>query len=273
MRSGMEKNKYNFEDQMRRFKSILFAVIVSFFTTNCFDIIQYIKFNKDGSAKFSFRLTIYKSNELGSSKTPDTGEVGKMFSGTEENPIKVTSISNDFYTGVEAKGKIPKEAFPTEQKVVSEQSFLPIIDGDNQIVFVYYKATEEKKTSSESEEMAMAFLGSSKFRIFFEGEFVPKKGNLKSISNGKSFTVDPIPFGNGVLVEFPVVYAMSGGILTLSKATTINTTVADSILKQIAKNKEALNQAEEKKKQKEKKESPAKKTDEVSPQDEKSADY
>ncbi|MCB1170572.1 MAG: hypothetical protein KDK25_09575 [Leptospiraceae bacterium] len=142
---------------MARFLSILIAVTLSLGATSCFQILNYLQFNPDGSMDVLWRFTIPKAMTEASSQNAEEQDMGqkleearqqiqKELKGSVED-LKVMQIDTEYDSGLAISFHVPdKNKMPRFQELPGKDK-LPAFP-------VYDPATHSLKVTFEQEEAA-----------------------------------------------------------------------------------------------------------------------
>jgi hypothetical protein len=129
--------------------------------------------------------------------------------------------------------------FNTTRKLLGHVSesdqgmYLPYPDGEKQWVFLFRPPGKNQKPVSnradDPGEFAMAFLATANYRIFFRGIDLPKIVVFSDL-DGKRYQLRPTAFGDGMLIDCPLVLVFKGGVLTTSSQSKIDFRRTDRLL-------------------------------------------
>lgn len=209
----------------------LFILSLVFLTSSCFEILQLIETKKDGTVKMSLRISVSKALQ-DEGKPAKQAFVNDLIADTHRiyKNVQVLDLSDDLTSREQFN-------FATTRKLLStvsekdEGGFLPYPDGNHQWVFLFQRSnTKGLANNSEggsdlseegSEQFAAMFLSSAQYRIFFRGYGLPKQVVFTSI-DGKKYNLKVTSFGDGVLIDCPIMIIFKGGVITTTTQSKID---------------------------------------------------
>ncbi|MBW7856847.1 MAG: hypothetical protein H3C43_00745 [Leptonema sp. (in: Bacteria)] len=208
---------------------------------------QLIEAKKDGTVKMSLRISVTKAFQDGkqSTKPPIPSDLISDSNRIHKN-IQIQDLSDDLTLRRQFN-------FTSTRKLLSavsdkdEGAFLPYPDGDNQWVFLFRPSkkglADNQDSMSEldekgSEQFAAMFLASAQYRIFFRGSGLPRQVVFTSI-NGTQHHLKATPFGDGMLVDCPIMLVFKGGVLTTSTLAKIDFTRTTRLIDYLKEQKNA----------------------------------
>jgi len=224
------------------------------FFIGCFDIIETFELSKNGIVRTVTRFSVVNDEKLGTNKSNEISNIQQNFKLKKSQTLTEFSFRNEFYSGFQISFSSPISDlihFASQSKYFI---FHPYPAGTNQYVFMFQNANDTFKTESEKDQMGMAMLAPYKYRLLFEGEYIPKKAKLVFLRDNKEFEIKVQPFGKGVILEFPVVFLISNSLLIVSSEKVLNEKPIKSFITQSRKETSDIKKSKELAKQKQEKE-------------------
>lgn len=192
-----------------------------FLTGSCFEVLQTIDAKKDGTIRMSVRITMSKALQQGEETKTKAPEAKDFVHDAKRihNNVKAQDLSDemtlrrqfDFSTARTLLGEVSES---------DKGMFLPYPDGAKQWVFLFRPSGNNKKKATtgddaQTEQLAKAFLSTANYRIFFRGTGLPRSVVFTDM-DGKRHHLRPTAFGDGMLIDCPLMLVFQGGILTTS---------------------------------------------------------
>lgn len=230
---------------------LVFLGLLWLSSTGCLDIFQTIEIGKDNVLTSFMRLKIYIKEEKQNFVPRDKTLSLKDYPGVK---IQSKVISNDNYQGMDISYSIPVSKLKSNISSLTQEIYQPpIIDKNGQLIFVFStdKKNLENAKKGEDDRMAEGILGMFSYKMYFPSDWKPKSAVIRIFDSNQSISLDVIPAGNGVLVDFPMRYVIAGSILTLSKTEKIDTSLAKESIDKNIKEKELARKKEEEERKKE----------------------
>lgn len=224
------------------------------FFIGCFDIIETFELSKDGIVKTVTRFSIMSDEKLGTKKNMDISDLRKNFKLKKSQTLTEFSFNDDFYSGFQVSFSSPVSDLISFSNLSRYFIFHPYTAGSNQFVFAFKNNNESFKTDSEEDKMGLAMLAPYKYRLFFNGEYLPKKAKLFSLSNNKDFEIKIQRFGKGVILEFPIIFLLGNSVLLVSSDKVLNENPIKGFIAQSRKEASDLKKSKELTKKKKEKE-------------------
>lgn len=191
-----------------------------FLTGSCFEVLQTIDAKKDGTIRMSVRITMSKALQQGEETKTKAPEAKDFVHDAKRihNNVKAQDLSDEMTLRRQFD-------FSTTRTLLGEVSesdkgmFLPYPDGAKQWVFLFRPSGDKKKAATgddaQTEQLAKAFLSTANYRIFFRGTGLPRSVVFTDMQ-GTRHQLRPTAFGDGMLIDCPLMLVFQGGILTTS---------------------------------------------------------
>ena len=207
---------------MKRKIRLFLVLIPTLFFVGCFDIIETFELSTSGIVKTVTRFSIMSDEKLGTNKSNDVSDLSKNFKLKKSQTLTEFSFKDDFYSGFQVSFSSPIADLISFSNLSRYFIFHPYTAGKNQYVFAFKNNNESFKTDSEEDKMGLAMLAPYKYRLFFNGEYLPKKAKLFFLRDNKDLDIKIQPFGKGVIMEFPIIFLLSSSVLLVSSDKVLN---------------------------------------------------
>ncbi|MBI39344.1 MAG: hypothetical protein CMF59_19500 [Leptospiraceae bacterium] len=150
---------------MKRFLTLILIGALSLGTTSCFQIMNYLQFNKDGSLDVTWRFTISRSLANASeesNKSDGKNFEAEMAEGRKEieeqlkdrvEDLKVDVISTEYDAGMMIRFKVPDiQKMPDLSKRVGDDNLpaFPVYDPNTHTLRVTFEQDEDSKTPEDT---------------------------------------------------------------------------------------------------------------------------
>lgn len=217
-------------------------------TTGCFEVFQTIDTKRDGTIRMSVRITMSRSLQKDGQKmrTPEAKDFVHDARRIHNN-LKARDLSDeitlrqqfDFSTSRDLLGNVSES---------DRGMFLPYPDGERQWVFVFRPSRDGNDSTQEKDDqrtrLATAILSTAYYRIYFRGKGLPATVAFTTLE-GKRHQLRPTPFGDGMLVDCPLILLFQGGVLTTSTEGSIDFERTDDLLRYLSETTGTQNELQE----------------------------
>lgn len=186
-----------------------------FLTGSCFEVLQTIDVKKDGTIRMSVRITMSKALQQGEQTKALEAKDFVHDAKRIHNNVKAQDLSDE----MTLRRQFDFSTTRTLLGDVSESDrgmFLPYPDGAKQWVFLFRPFRPSGNSREKAAmQLAKALLSTANYRIFFRGTGLPLSVVFTDM-DGKRYHLRPTAFGDGMLIDCPLMLVFRGGILTTS---------------------------------------------------------